>query len=338
MRSILVYFKLLAIILIAGLLPGCEDTIESPLTGTLTGRVLAKSTMTPLGNVRISTNPYSDVTETDSLGHFVMKEIETGEYNIISTKNGYRSESITATVDFSEETDVEFVLEESIKNDENPVFTGNFTPGDNEVLEELKVNFSWEILNDDSLAFELMLFENGNISDPLIYENIEDTFLIVTGLKYNTEYFWQLAAGTGEEKVYTSVRSFSTLPMPSNRILYSKMTDNVMQLFVNDSTTENSTQITFEKHHIWNGSINSQRTLFAFQSTRDVDPHLYLMNIDGADVTRLTSFPVGSFFHRKIEYDWVPDGSQIIFSSYEFLYRINVDGTGLQTFAQAPVG
>ncbi len=338
MRSLLVYVKIWVIILLTGLLIGCEDTIESPLSGTLTGRVLDKNTMTPLDNVRISTNPYSDVTETDSVGNFVMEEIEVGEYNIIATRTGYRSESITATVGFREETDVEFVLEESIKNDENPVFTGNFTPGDNEVLEELKVNFSWETLNDDSVAFELKLFENGNINTPFIYENIEDTFLTVTGLKYNTEYFWQIAAVRGNERVFTSVRSFRTLPLPSNRILYSMMTDNVMQLFVNDTIKEEPTQITFGEHHVWNGSINSQRTLFAFQSTRDVDAHLYLMDVDGTNVTRLTSFSVGSFFHNKIEYDWSPNGSQIIFSSYEYLYRINVDGTGLQTFAQAPDG
>lgn len=338
MRSLLFFIKLWAIMLIAVLLYSCEDTIESPLSGTLTGRVLEKGTMTPVENVRISTNPYSDITETDSLGIFILKEVEVGEYNIIATKNGYRSESITASVGFQEETDIEFVIEESIKKDVTPVFTDIFSPSEKKILEELQVRFSWEILNDDSLTFELMLFESGNISNPIIYENIEDTFFTVTGLKYNTEYFWQLAAIGGEEKVYTSVRSFSTLPLPSNRILYSRMTDNVMQLFVNDTTTENSTQITFGKYHVWNGSINPQRTFFAFQSTLEVESHLYIMNTNGADVRQLTSIPVGSFFHRKFEYDWAPNGSKIVFSSYDYLYSINVDGTGLQTLAQAPGG
>ncbi len=328
--------KLLMIILVTLLFTGCEDTIESPLTGTLSGRVFDNENLMPLGGIRISTNPYSDVVETDSMGNFTIHDIKEGEYNVIASKGGYKSESVTITVFFQETTEVELVLEKSPEDDKSPVFTDKFHPAHQTVIDELFVEFAWQTKHSDSVSYDLVLFDNSTINDPIIYKDLSDTLLRVEGLKFSADYFWQLIAHDGDQSIYTEVRRFRTPSFPDNRILYSAMSDESLQLFVGDSLKENSVKMTFDRHHSWNARVNKQKTAIAFQSSRDVESHLYVMNLDGTDVQRLTNFRIGGFFHQRIEYDWAPNGGHIIFSSYDNLYRVNIDGSGLKTIAKAP--
>ncbi len=338
MRSLKKYC-FLGLVLLAGLtFFACEDTIESPLAGTLTGRILDKETMLPLSDIRISTNPYSDVAETDSSGFFQIDEIEAGEYNVIASHNGYKSESVGITIHFHEITDVEIVLEEIAAPDLTPSFTDSFTPLENGEMYDLEVLFSWQIEETDSVLFDLIIYENDEKAEPVIYENIEDTLLLVDDLRFSTTYFWQVVARRGERDAYSSVHRFSTTSFPYNRILYSQLRNEVMQLFVCDSAGENNSQISFKNYHVWNARLNSQRSSIAFQSTRSIESHLYVMNPDGSDIVGLTAFQPGGFFHEKIEYDWAPNGSHILFSSYQNIYRINSDGSGLKVIATAPEG
>ncbi|MFO8002413.1 MAG: carboxypeptidase-like regulatory domain-containing protein [Marinilabilia sp.] len=318
------------------LVAGCEDTIDSSLTGTLSGRVLDKAEMMPLEGVRISTNPYSEVTETDSNGVFVLEDVKEGEYNVIASMNGYKSESLTVNVNFEETTDVELVMAKSVAAGEALKFTDVFTPVDEEVLNQLMATFSWQMEEDDSLSYDLILFESGNSGDPLVYENLTDTFKVVEGLRFSTNYLWQVRAKSTNDDVYSEVRQFRTPSLPSNQIMFSEMTDEVLQLFVADSLMEAPVQVSYNKHHSWNARVNHQKTAIAFQSSRDVESRLYVMNMDGSGMRRLTDFQTGGYFHHKIEYDWAPNGSHLIFTSYENLYRINADGTGLEVIATAP--
>jgi TolB protein len=330
------YISLLAAILGMVLFTGCEDTIESPLAGTLSGRVLDQENQKPLKGIRISTNPYSDIAETDTLGRFTIDDIEAGEYNVIASKTGYKSESISITIYFHETTTVEMELAESISEDNSPVFTDLFSPVDQEKIKKLEVLFTWQIEENDSVSYDLILFENATIDDPMVYESIKDTFCVVEGLKFSTNYLWQLVAHKDTVEVYSPVHRFSTTSFPYNQIMYSQMEDEILQLFVADTALETVAQITFDNHNTWNARMNYQRSAIAFQSTRNVETHLYLMDLDGSNIKRLTSFQVGGYFHQKIEYDWAPNGSHLIFTSYENLYRIDKDGTGLQVIATAP--
>jgi TolB protein len=330
------YISILAAIFLMVLYTGCEDTIESPLAGTLSGRVLDKENQKPLEGIRISTNPYSDVAETDTLGRFTINNIEAGEFNVIASKAGYKSESISITIYFHETTNVEMELTESLSEDDKPVFTDLFSPVDQEEIKELEVLFTWQIEENNSVSYDLILFENATIDDPMVYESIKDTFYLVKGLKFSTNYLWQLVAHEDTIEVYSPVHRFSTTSFPYNQIMYSQMKDETLQLFVADTSLETVAQITFGNHNTWNARMNYQRTAIAFQSTRNVETHLYLMDLDGSNIKRLTGFQVGGYFHQKIEYDWSPNGSHLIFTSYENLYRIDKDGTGLQVISTAP--
>ena len=211
-------------------------------------------------------------------------------------------------------------------------------PDDEEVVSGLAVMFTWGTQGQDSVIYDLMIYENGNDLTTMVVENISDTTYLVEGLKYNTHYYWQVTAHYNSEESYSPVRRFSTPRFPVNHILYSREVDGVLQLFVADSVAESEVQITYFKHHVWNAKINHQRTAIAFESTRDVESGLYSMAVDGSHVKRLTDFKVGGYFHQKIEYDWSPDGAHLIFSSYDNLYSVNMDGTGLRVIANAPAG
>ena len=60
----------------------------------------------------------------------------------------------------------------------------------------------------------------------------------------------------------------------------------------------------------------------AFESDRDGDPEIYVMNADGSDIVQLTN-------NNKWNQGpaWSPDGRRIAFSSYGSIYVMNADGS-----------
>jgi Tol biopolymer transport system component len=66
----------------------------------------------------------------------------------------------------------------------------------------------------------------------------------------------------------------------------------------------------------------------AFTSNRDGNPEIYVMNVDGSDVTRLTNDPGWDWWPA-----WSPDGTRIAFTSsrggHNDIYVMNADGTGV---------
>jgi Tol biopolymer transport system component len=73
----------------------------------------------------------------------------------------------------------------------------------------------------------------------------------------------------------------------------------------------------------------------AFVSTRDGNPEIYVTNIDGSGLIRLTNDPAGDFAPA-----WSPDGSRIAFYSERDgnaeIYVMNADGTGLTRLTDNP--
>ncbi len=339
MKSFVNIFKTLLFISLWVFIASCEDKVDTSLTGTITGKVIDKDNFEPLEGARITTNPYSDVVETDSLGTFTLEEVPEGEYNVIAAIGGYRSESVEIFVEFNETTDVELIMQRTYSAADVPDFTDRFFPGDKETVNTINITFSWQLKNPhvDSTVFDLILYRAGSSNNPSVFENLTDTFLLVNDLDFQTYYYWQLKANNDAGNTYTEVRQFKTPSFPENRILFSRITDGTSHLFITDTLEESTPmQITHNQHHNWNAKINPQRTSIAFQSSRDLNPALYVMDTDGANIKKITNFTLGGYFHQKIEFDWNPSGSQIIFTSYNKLYRINATGTGLETLATAP--
>jgi len=83
--------------------------IEGSTTGTLAGKVTDKDTGAPIEGVIVSTNGYSDTTDTS--GNYSIT-LPVGNYTLTALKTGYRSSSTTVEVLENETTIVDFQLTE----------------------------------------------------------------------------------------------------------------------------------------------------------------------------------------------------------------------------------
>ena len=75
-------------------------------------------------------------------------------------------------------------------------------------------------------------------------------------------------------------------------------------------------------------------TRIAFMSNRDGNPEIYVMNVDGSNVRRLTNHPAGD-----VTPTWSPSGAQIAFTSDRTgqpqIYVMSADGTNLRRLTMA---
>lgn len=89
----------------------------------------------------------------------------------------------------------------------------------------------------------------------------------------------------------------------------------------------------FEQWHRW--SPDGSRV--AFETDRDGNFEIYLVDADGANLRRLTNHPPGS---RSYTLSWSPDGKQIVYASNQDgnteIYVMNVDGSSQQRLTNHP--
>jgi len=82
--------------------------------------------------------------------------------------------------------------------------------------------------------------------------------------------------------------------------------------------------------HQWSPSGDK----ISFLSDRDGDPHLFIMNRDGSNPTRITNIPTEN------GYKWSPTGWKIAFThgrdNQRDIYVVNADGSGLLNLTQNP--
>jgi hypothetical protein len=63
------------------------------------------------------------------------------------------------------------------------------------------------------------------------------------------------------------------------------------------------------------------------------------MNPDGSDVFKVTAgIPAAGFNLDYYNFSWKNNGSQLIYSNFDKLYKINADGSGLELIFQTPNG
>jgi TolB protein len=339
MRSkYIISIVLLSLLTLLGL-TFCENKIDDDLAGTLKGIVVNKIDNKPISEVAISTSPYSKTVFTNKDGVFVIDSINIGQYNVISIKNGFKSQSIAVEIRYNQTSDMRIIMDKSISSDDAPLFSDTFLPANDQLTNTINVLFNWQVINrTDTVYYNLYLYEAGAPNNPSVYSNVTDTFLLVNNLKFETYYYWQIYATNNSGTTITRIKQFKTLPFPSNQIMFSKLNNGVSQIFVSDTVGASPVQITHAKHHCWNAKINNARNAIAFESSQDMIPKLFVMNMDGSGVRSITNSQIGGLFHRKIEFSWAPNGANIIYTSYNKLYKVNADGSGLITLATASAG
>lgn len=345
-RSKLIKFILFAIIVIG--IGACEkDKIEVQEYGSVTGVVLDATTNLPISAANITTNPASSSILTDEEGKFTLDQVPIGSVVITAQKDQYATGTSKVSVLANQTTDV-VILIQPLDPSMYVVKFGNPQPANESVdLPRLDLTLAWSVTDDaghDSLKFDVIIFESQGLNQYTVASDITDTFAVVEVLDFAKAYYWQVVAKEDDKVLNrSSVWTFSTEAFPDLPFYYSQKINGVYEVFNSDSTFTDTTapviQLTsLGGAYAWNPQLNSDLDLVAFASNMHGQPHIYHMKRDGSEIKKVTDYPAISYNNQGLGFSWSPNGEGFIYSSYDKLYRINRNGTGLWQVATAPEG
>ncbi|TGE18633.1 carboxypeptidase regulatory-like domain-containing protein [Hymenobacter elongatus] len=343
--SLRAVFRLLLFLVLGQTLSACEDaTIEPAKYGSLEGVVLDASTNTALVNAVVTTNPATSSFTTDAEGKFYLPSLPVGKYAISVRKTDFKTESVNVQVGEGTLTEVRIPLEKASGSNRRPNAPTKPSPADQALGQATKVTLRWRVTDPDkgdSLRSDVVLFESNSLNRRQLLTNARDTTVTVSDLKYNTTYFWQVTArDKAGETVHGDVWSFQTGSLPDNRFLYTRQVDGNTDIYSSDNAGTSLLRLTSSVFIETAPQLSPIRTRIAYASNVTGRYQLYTMNRDGSDQRQITPdmVPVEGYNNFGIGYRWSPDGSQLIYASYDKLWRVNRDGTGLVQLATAPNG
>ena len=317
-----------------------DDPVSSVSTGTITGKVTNSTDNSPIAQASITTNPATSAVTTDANGSFILDDVTDGEITITATKSGFISGSVRVLVLKEKTIEANIVLNPTPTSNKAPESPSQATPENNAVNQPVALTLSWTCTDpdEDSLSYDVYA-GNGNSSIQKISADQQKDSLLIENLDYNTTYFWQIVAkdGNGAE-TYGPVWSFTTIPLPNNRIVFSSNRDGNYEIYSASENGENVIRLTDHPGRDWCPKLSPNGNKIAFTSDRDIDNHIYMMNRDGSGVTKTTTIPVTSYNNNGTGFCWSPDGRQLLYAHNDVLYRINADGTNLTSLATAPAG
>lgn len=332
-----IFFTISALVLFCAC---SEETITITGQGTLTGKVVEKSTNIPLENVKISTNPNTSTIFSDSEGNFQISNIDVGDYSVKAEKEGYIVKFEGATIQESVSANVIFELEIETANNDAPNSPLLLEPLNNSIEVGLSVDLVWSGSDpeEDELTYSVEILNDQN-ADVISFTEITDTTLTVSGLMYNTKYFWQVTANDGiNNSVSSNVFNFRTIEFPENRIFFTRKINGNNVIFSTDDDG-NEIQLTSQNNNSWRPRKAQSLNKIAFLRSNGGQTHVFTMNLDGSDVQQITSaVPVNGFNFEEIDFEWTNNDSQILYPSFDKLYVIDSDGSGLNQIYQTSNG
>lgn len=219
--------KVNLILIIILMIASCKEAPYEPeLYGGLEGIVLDSETNTALESVSITTNPPTSAVQTEANGHFKIENIPTGTYTLTAKKHGYSKENIGISVTENKITNADIFMSLSDSENTPPEKPVVIAPADASKDLPISIDFIWsahDVDENDSLNYDVYLFESNSTIKNKIAEGLTDTLLSVGDLKYSTNYYWYVVANDGQlESTVGDVWSFSTEALPDNPIIYSR--------------------------------------------------------------------------------------------------------------------
>ena len=77
----------------------------------------------------------------------------------------------------------------------------------------------------------------------------------------------------------------------------------------------------------------------AFLRTVGADTQIFTMNLDGTDVSQVTSnIPIAGFRQNALDFTWAQSGAKLYYPNFDKLYSIDPDGGGAMLIYQTPDG
>jgi TolB protein len=320
---------------------GCkEDKLEVYATGILDGNIKDFTSETDIEGAILTTNPPTVSVASDSVGYFIFKTIDVGDYNLIAKKKGYVSESVSVSVQADKSTTVVLLMERSSEYNEPPEFTGHFNPANGETGQMVDLTLRWGARDnnaEDSLTFDVELYES-NHANAQLFEGLTDTMVLVENLNFNTVYYWQVTAKDPYTSVKSELLTFQTMPLPDNRFMFTRIyPDGDYEIFSSDSTESTLVRLTRNTTDDWQPRLSPLDNLVAYVAHDNLEPHIFTMNRDGSNQTKISKRPITGYHNPGKGLAWSPAGDRIIYGNYDRLSFIQYDGTleGVITIAPA---
>ncbi|KAA3610559.1 MAG: hypothetical protein DWQ05_21295 [Calditrichaeota bacterium] len=321
-----------------------EDTVSPEITGDISGEVTDNLSGSPISGASITTTPPTSAIVTDSGGKFKIEELAPGNYAIIIEKTEYSKKTVTVAVQEAKTTQAFITLNKIETENTSPNQPSNPIPASGAIDQPIRIELSWQSGDPDpgdQVLYDVLLFTPELMNGTLVGENLADTTLSLNDLDYNTTYFWQvIAKDTSGLTTNSEIWSFLTMHFPDNPIVFaSDMTGNfeIFSAGITDSLITNPLQLTETANRNWWPRLNRRNNKIAFVADRNAGPQIFTMNRDGTAIFRVTTLPIAGFHNFGIGFCWSPDGTHLLYSHYNKLYRINFDGSNNTLIATAPV-
>lgn len=317
----------------------CEENLVEPqMFGSISGVVLDQAKGVALEGVSITTNPSTSAVLTDNQGKFVILNVPVGSYTVTARKDGFVKESISISVRERTSADASFTLRKASGNTIPPDPPVNPYPSAGAKDIPLALTLHWSPAKDSGsyVIYDVMLYESDSPEQKQVASALEDTVLAISGLKYNTVYYWQVIARDSSNFANSAVWSFRTIPFPDNPILFSRNAGGNYELFSSDRNGNNIVRLTNNSQRDYWPRYSPNRSRIALVSESAGSPQIFVMNRDGSNYHQVTSVGPAGYNNPGLGFCWSNDGDYIIYARYDRLYRINADGTGFKEIARAP--
>jgi len=324
------------------LLSACrEETIELKTFGSLVGSVFESGQNVAAENVTISTTPATSLILTDDFGRFELDNIEVGTYTVRAERDGFKTVIESITVFENKVANVIIQLEPDSLTNTLPTMPNSPSPSDNSLAQAIDVTLSWESVDtddQDDLVYDILLCSSNETNCEIVVMGHSENFIELRNLEYNTVYFWQVVARDMFSEISSSIWSFETQEFPDNRFVYAKKVVDEYQIFSSNEEGD-LIQLTDDSGSSWRPRISPNREKIAYLSNKGIDTHIFVMNRDGSNLRQVTrELPIRGHDNMEIDFSWSPDGTQLLYMNNSSLFRIRLDGTGLNHVAEAPQG
>lgn len=337
------YSKLLYILVAFAALVGCAEELyyEPEVVGKITGKVINYDTKQNEAGVLLTLNPSGKSFETDSTGSFQFDSLANGKYTIQARKEGLFTEFTSVEIVESSTYSATIYVSKNVVSNAAPNKPQLLTPANNEILTSDKIRLTWKGTDpdkSDTLTYDVILFKEGEKPGTVYMENVDADTLALSGLIPNSVYYWQIVAKDRTMSTNSEVFSFKTPPYPELNHLFTRVINFENQIFGKNTAGDAIRQLT-TKGNNWRPLGNPKRDEIAFISNQyKGENHIFIINTDGSNLRRVTNTPISSPYPNEIVFSWSDDGASLVFPSYNAVFSINRDGTGLKKLFQTSNG